>query len=85
MDLSDLKIIKTEICPKEYWLKNCTFEEAVLYCFRLDIDGKKGWVMPYRNDLSLGSNIFVLAVGGIWFHENKDTLYTMTCVPVRKV
>jgi hypothetical protein len=31
-----------EISPREYWIR-CTYDEAVLYCFQLEIDGKVGW------------------------------------------
>jgi hypothetical protein len=38
-----------EIAPKEYWIQ-CTYEEAVLYCFTLDIDGKIGWRLPKKDE-----------------------------------
>jgi hypothetical protein len=34
---------KIEISPKEYWIERCSYDEAILYCFSLEIDGKKGW------------------------------------------
>lgn len=34
-----------EIAPKEYW-RVLTFDEARLYCFALNIDGKTGWRLP---------------------------------------
>jgi hypothetical protein len=51
----------------------------------LNIDGKTGWELPKKDENIIGRYIFVLAGGGIWFHENKDTQYTMTCVPVKRL
>ena len=35
-----------EIAPYEYWNEELLFEEAKLYCFSLNIDGKIGWRFP---------------------------------------
>ena len=34
-----------ELAPEEYH-KRLTYEEAKLYCFSLNIDGKVGWRLP---------------------------------------
>ena len=36
---------KIEIAPEEYW-RVLTFDEARMYCFALNIDGKTGWRLP---------------------------------------
>jgi hypothetical protein len=36
-----------EIAPEEHQII-CIYEEAVLYCFQLNIDGKNRVGMPYR-------------------------------------
>ena len=39
-----------ERAPEEYH-KTLTYEEAVLYCFSLNIDGKTGWRLPSKEEL----------------------------------
>ena len=34
-----------EIAPEEYH-KDLTIDEAIMYCFSLNIDGKIGWRLP---------------------------------------
>ena len=46
-----------EIAPEEYWKIDLTWDEAKMYCFCLDIDGKTGWRLPDIDD----------------FHSNKVT------------
>lgn len=38
-----------ETAPQEYWI-NCTYDEAILYCFSLNIDGKTGWRLPTSSE-----------------------------------
>jgi hypothetical protein len=35
-----------EIAPLEYYIV-CFYDEAMLYCFQLEIDGKRGWRLPH--------------------------------------
>ena len=39
-----------ERAPEEYH-KTLTYEEAVLYCFSLNIDGKTGWRLPTLREI----------------------------------
>ena len=39
-----------EISTSDYWKLNVTHEEAQLYCFMLQIDGKKGWRLPTEKE-----------------------------------
>lgn len=34
-----------EFAPDYFW-NYCTYEEAILYCFQLNIDDKIGWRLP---------------------------------------
>jgi hypothetical protein len=36
-----------ELAPKEYIIK-CTYNEAMLYCFLMNINGKSGWRLPIK-------------------------------------
>lgn len=38
-------MIEYEIAPEEYW-QELTLNDAMLYCFSLNIDGKIGWRFP---------------------------------------
>jgi hypothetical protein len=38
-------VMNIELAPEEYHIK-CSYEEALLYCFSLNIDGKKDWRLP---------------------------------------
>lgn len=40
---------KIEIAPEEYHVV-CTYAEALLYCFSLNIDGKTSWRLPTREE-----------------------------------
>jgi hypothetical protein len=54
-----------EIAPKEYRIE-CSYNEALLYCFQLEIDGKRGWQLPtwfeYCNDVRIDA--FAWQIGG---------------------
>jgi hypothetical protein len=38
-----------EIAPEKYW-KHLQFDEAKLYCFSLNINGKIGWRLPTHSE-----------------------------------
>jgi hypothetical protein len=42
--------MKFEIAPKKYEIK-ANWDDARLYCFALNIDGKTGWRLPTKNEL----------------------------------
>jgi hypothetical protein len=46
-------MIDFEIAPKKYHIE-CSYNEALLYCFQLEIDGKKGWQLPTRREADFG-------------------------------
>jgi formylglycine-generating enzyme required for sulfatase activity len=39
-----------EVAPKTTEIQ-ATWDEAVMYCFFLEIDGKKGWRLPTKEEL----------------------------------
>jgi hypothetical protein len=54
---------RLEIAPYEYWSEELLFEEAKLYCFSLNIDGKIGWRFPTLQECDMirkqaDSNLF---------------------------
>ena len=51
-----------ELAPLEY-IKALTWDEARLYCFSLNIDGKVGWRLPTMRELHwLGSEELITSV-----------------------
>ena len=61
--------------------KNFTYEEAVMYCFFLEIDGKKGWRLPTEHEYNAYTNIWG------WYQDDERqhllNLYRIT--PVRDI
>ena len=59
--------------------KNFTYNEAVVYCFFLEIHGKKGWRLPTKQEYNSSNNIWG------WYQDDERqhllTLYRIT--PVR--
>jgi hypothetical protein len=76
---------KIEIAPKEYWIKS-TYNEAVLYCFQLNIDGKMGWRLPKKDNEEETSAFFP-----IWREDDSSQngivskSWNCWCVPVRDI
>lgn len=40
-----------EIAPREFEFETKSYDDAKLYCFSLNIDGKVGWRLPTREEL----------------------------------
>ena len=45
-----------ELAPEEYE-RVMPYDEAILYCFSLNIDGKVGWRLPTLNELKAELNV----------------------------
>jgi hypothetical protein len=79
-------ISKIEIAPKEYHITTCSYDEALLYCFQLNIDGKMGWRLPKKDNEEETSSFFP-----IWREDdssqNDAVLKSRNfwCVPVRDI
>jgi hypothetical protein len=73
-----------EIAPEEFH-KKLSLEEAQIYCFSLNIDGKTGWRLPTYNeciiaDDALGDGWNQKDIGNEYFTRNPTRYY---CYPVR--
>ena len=42
-----------EIAPKEYEFEMKSYDEAKLFCFSLNVDGKVGWRLPTKDELKV--------------------------------
>lgn len=74
-----------EFAPREFCFK-CTYQDALLYCFSLNIDGKIGWRLPSILDFpSGGYGDLTFNYGGVWFCESIPRNRKFTCVPVRDI
>ena len=69
-----------EIAPKDYWI-HCTYAEAILYCFLLEIDNKKGWRLP----TSLEGWCLREIVGWYQTKTNEEARARYYIVPVRDI
>ena len=56
-----------ELAPEEY-RQLLPYNEAVMYCFSLNIDGKVGWRLPTRTEFLTRSDIF-----GWWYSHDAIT------------
>lgn len=69
------KELNIEIAPESS--QSMSYDEAILYCFLLNIDGKIGWRMPreveYRNCIT----------GCGWFKNRITALSKLQVTPVR--
>lgn len=56
--------MSVELAPEEY-RKPLTYEEAIMFCFALDIDGVTGWRMPTLDEMAwaFDSNILERPLG----------------------
>ena len=73
-----------KLAPKEYW-KECLIEEAMLYCFVLNVDGQLGWRLPTAFEAKLQYDLIPETVA-VW--STSDLSYpwgeiTFTVIPVR--
>ena len=77
--LRPLENLMIEICPKDYHIY-CKYDEAMLYCFQLNINNKKGWRLLTLDEWR--ASIFTEA----WYlnYTNDDNFpVTRLCIPVR--
>lgn len=74
-----------EIAPSEYE-RSLAYDDAILYCFSLSIDGKVGWRLPNISELrALGLS----EISGFWFSDVQESIIELfrdtefQVVPVR--
>ena len=73
-----------ELSDRKYWLKRCTYNEAIIYCAMLEIDGKKGWRL-FKNAIEL---LYQLEHYPCWLETDfgtYDSTKTYSCIPVRDI
>jgi hypothetical protein len=84
-----IDITKIEVSHKEYW-KGLTFNDSLLYCSLLTIDGKDNWRMlkNYEEFYFLSEKINLERWKSAWFLSD-TTQYTndavLTIIPVRDI
>jgi hypothetical protein len=77
----DVKIINST-CEIPQLTIRCTYEEALLYCFDQDIDGKNGWrLLTYAEQQNIRSSLFIYSEQ-IWYYNRTDQTIC-TLIPVR--
>jgi hypothetical protein len=72
-----------ETAPKS--VNRLTYDEAVLYCFMLEYNGKKGWRLPTEDEYDTGHYIF--DDFRIWWETNysRANLGKWYVIPVRDI
>ena len=77
-----------EVAPKEHW-KYLRIEDAILYCFSLNIDSEIGWRLPTREEYEQTVGIPQFALHQAEFNRmSKSKLnydIPLRIVPVRSV
>lgn len=71
--------MKIELASMEYWI-DCYYEEAQLYCFSLNIDGKTGWRLPTYDEWGDHHELYGWFRGKIAGNRAKFTI-----IPVRDI
>lgn len=80
----DFLLLDFEVAPIEYRVR-LTYDEAIMYCFSLNIDGKVGWRLPTLDEVGdagldyRDNNI----IHSTWITWDPDRRYTVR--PVRDV
>jgi len=84
-----IDITKIEVSPKDYW-KGLTYDDALLYCELLTIDGKDNWRMlkNYEEFYFLSTKINLEPWKSAWFSSDA-TQYpndaVLKIIPVRDI
>jgi hypothetical protein len=76
--------MKLEFAPAEYQ-RFIPMSDAILYCFSLNIEGKTGWRLPTRNELT---ELHHETKDYMWcfaYCQNDDLLSSRVCWPVREM
>ena len=73
--------MKFEIAPE--WIK-ATWDDARLYCFSLNIDGKTGWRLPTVGELHRMYNLNLIKPANWWSSEMTNN-HIKYMSPYRKV
>lgn len=71
-----------ELAPEKYRIHDVSYDEAVLYCFQLVIDGEAGWRLPTMHEY-LHTEIWKPRRQACWFWELNSFGKKFDCIPVR--
>lgn len=71
-----------KISPREYHI-NCTYNEAILYCFSLNIDGYSSWRLPTEEERDGIEGYYGWHLGIMDSLPRNTTI--AKCVPVRDI
>lgn len=77
-----------EIAPKEYHIFVRSYDECILYCFQLNINGKTGWRLPtYDEYKQTETDLFDDYDSSPWFFEDDESESNVPfpCIPVRDI
>ncbi len=60
-----------ELSPPEYE-KTLTIDEAIVYCFSLNIDGKTGWRLPTISEMQELGRMDIEVPGSCWINAKDN-------------
>lgn len=73
-----------EVAPDEYFIEDVTYDEAIMYCFTLSVNGVVGWRLPSYDEIAYlreCRNLEDTAIASDALDYEKR--YSLTVVPVR--
>lgn len=82
--------LKLEVAPKKYRLE-LTYNEAVMYCFSLNINGKVGWRIPTQlewSTLATRDTKYNYSFGYAWIAADRDNFdddKVYLAIPIRTI
>ena len=73
-----------EIAPEKYWI-NCTYDDAIIYCQFLEINGKKGFrnISMYMELSFTGHSYWDCWYSDGHYTNDISKSGTKICIPVR--
>ena len=71
------------VSQKRFWIE-CTYDEALLYCFQLKINNRLGWRLPTKKEWFDSDQVI-----GWYLEKNNVKFYNVNriqlCCPVRDI
>lgn len=82
----DFLLLDFEVAPLEYQIQ-VTHDEAIMYCFSLNIDGKTGWRLPTFEEIGAAGlfygNVIIMHYSNAELGWKPDRVYPVR--PVRDI
>ena len=66
-----------EVAPKEFRIR-CTYNNALWYCFTLNVNGRTGWRLPTKKEVSRHN------LTGWYLNRSNGSWEELIVTPVRK-